>query len=140
VNELPPDAPRLRAILQYLDQQAADNEVVGIYLRLQRDAVRTALAKAEAQQPRQQTQPRPPRPPLTQLPTYAQGLLPARFKVVQRETDDGVVLVSLHQGDCDIDAGPTQWVDAHDAAVALSDGMAGCVYCRPYELLGLSSD
>jgi hypothetical protein len=47
-NELSPDPPRLRAILAHLDKQLAENETVGIYLSLQRDAVRAALARAEA--------------------------------------------------------------------------------------------
>lgn len=48
--ELPPDARRLRAILAYLDEQIAGHETVGIYLRLQREAVRAALTRAEKRQ------------------------------------------------------------------------------------------
>src|ERR1041384_1991749 len=42
MSALPPDAPRLRAILHHLDQQIADSETVARYLRLQRDAVAEA--------------------------------------------------------------------------------------------------
>lgn len=139
MSELPPDAPRLRAILAHLDQQAADNEAVGIYLRLQRDKVRAALARAETKEQRQPAR-RRRRPAPTQLPTYAQAGQPTRYKVVQRETDEGAVFVSLHLGDCDIDKGETQWLNAHEAMVALSDGIAGCVFCRPYDVLGFSQD
>ncbi|MEV5986824.1 DUF6233 domain-containing protein [Streptomyces sp. NPDC052051] len=48
MSALPPDAPRLRAILRHLEEQIADNETLGVYLRLQRDAVRAALTRAEA--------------------------------------------------------------------------------------------
>ncbi|MEU2875035.1 hypothetical protein [Streptomyces sp. NPDC007070] len=43
---LPPDPPRLRMILAYLERQIAETDVVGMYLRLQRDAVRKELASA----------------------------------------------------------------------------------------------
>ncbi|MFG2272072.1 DUF6233 domain-containing protein [Streptomyces chartreusis] len=46
--ELPPDARRLRAILAYLDEQIAGHETVGIYLRLQREAVRAELTRVES--------------------------------------------------------------------------------------------
>jgi hypothetical protein len=45
--DLPPDPPRLRAILAHLDKQLAENETAGISLRLQRQAVLTALEHAE---------------------------------------------------------------------------------------------
>ncbi|MFC8245009.1 DUF6233 domain-containing protein [Streptomyces chartreusis] len=48
--ELPPDARRLRAILAYLDEQLAGHETVGIYLRLQREAVRAELTRVESRQ------------------------------------------------------------------------------------------
>lgn len=48
--ELPPDARRLRAILAYLDEQIAGHETVGIYLRLQREAVRAELTRVESRQ------------------------------------------------------------------------------------------
>jgi hypothetical protein len=37
MSALPPDAPRLHAIMAFLDKQIADNETVGTYLRLQRN-------------------------------------------------------------------------------------------------------
>src|SRR4051812_14630081 len=139
MSELPPDVPRLRAILEHLEKQAADNETVGIYLRLQRDKVATALAQAEAAQPRKQKQKRPRPTSLPQMPAYAQAREPTRYKIVHRAAD-GSEFASLHLGDCDIDEGPTRWLDAHEATVALADGVAGCVFCRPYDVLGFSQD
>lgn len=64
--ELPPDARRLRAILAYLDEQIAGHETVGIYLRLQREAVRAALTRVESRQgpepPKSSEPPKPPKP------------------------------------------------------------------------------
>ncbi len=45
MSELPPDSPRLRAILAHLDKQLAENETAGIYLRLQRRAVLAVLER-----------------------------------------------------------------------------------------------
>ncbi|SEE30908.1 hypothetical protein SAMN04490357_7619 [Streptomyces misionensis] len=45
---LPPDPPCLRAILAHLKRQVAETETIGIYLRLQRDEVRKALARASS--------------------------------------------------------------------------------------------
>ncbi|MFJ5638675.1 DUF6233 domain-containing protein [Streptomyces sp. NPDC093223] len=71
MSELPPDPPRLREILAHLDQQLASTETLTTYLRLQRNAVQTALTRAERtpgprpvlaaprQQPRQLQQGRP---------------------------------------------------------------------------------
>ncbi|MFI2765126.1 hypothetical protein ACH5A3_40925 [Streptomyces echinatus] len=51
MRELPPDPPRLRAILAYLDQRIAETETAATYLRLRTSAVRQALAAAERQTP-----------------------------------------------------------------------------------------
>jgi hypothetical protein len=50
---LPPDPGRLRIILAFLNEQFAENETLTTYLRIQRDAVHEALARAErpAQEP-----------------------------------------------------------------------------------------
>ncbi|MEU2623026.1 DUF6233 domain-containing protein [Streptomyces sp. NPDC007157] len=47
MNELPPDTPRLRAILAHLDKQIADTDTVATYLRLQRGAVLAAISRAD---------------------------------------------------------------------------------------------
>lgn len=62
MSVLPPDAQRLRAILRRLDQQNAENETVGLYLRLQRDAVFDALTRAEDHSAQQSVPPPKHRP------------------------------------------------------------------------------
>ncbi|MGW7244218.1 hypothetical protein [Streptomyces sp. NPDC054804] len=44
MSELPPDPPRLRAILAHQDRQLADTETIAPYLRLPRDAVQATLS------------------------------------------------------------------------------------------------
>ncbi|MFF7748696.1 DUF6233 domain-containing protein [Streptomyces sp. NPDC007971] len=63
MSELPPDLPRLRAILAYLDRQVTDNETVGVYLRLRREAARKAVAAAEERAATEQPRPSRPRRP-----------------------------------------------------------------------------
>ncbi|MEU8718444.1 DUF6233 domain-containing protein [Streptomyces sp. NPDC048663] len=72
MSELPPGAPRLRAILAHLDQQIADTDTIATYLRVQRDAVQAALSRtgrtppprpalaASRQSPRQLQRSQPP--------------------------------------------------------------------------------
>ena len=86
MSELPPDPPRLRAILAHLDQQPADAETIGIYLRLQRDAVQAALSRAEAPPP--QPSQRPGRLPkgATGLPALAPAASPVGYVVQQKRT------------------------------------------------------
>lgn len=71
-NELPPDPPRLRAILAYLDQRILETETVATYLRLQTTAVRQALAAAEKQPCEARRLPPQPRPAL-QAPARQAG-------------------------------------------------------------------
>ncbi|MCX4578982.1 hypothetical protein OHB41_38520 [Streptomyces sp. NBC_01571] len=47
--ELPSDPPRLRMILDFLDEQVARNQTIGIYVSVQQKAVRHALSVAEGQ-------------------------------------------------------------------------------------------
>ncbi|MGV9348670.1 hypothetical protein ACWDSD_28405 [Streptomyces spiralis] len=47
MSELPPDSPRLQAILPHLDKQLAEYETAVIYLRLQPRAVLAALEHGE---------------------------------------------------------------------------------------------
>ncbi|MEU6318127.1 DUF6233 domain-containing protein [Streptomyces sp. NPDC047009] len=127
MSELPSDAERLRVLLAWLEEQVTDNDTVGIFLRLQRDAVAQALAQAaEGEQPTTPPPTAPAKPPrMTGLPTFT-GDRSVGFKVVERGD-----LVSLHLADCDVDDGPTRRVDAHEAVAALRDGLAACIMCRP---------
>ena len=134
MNDLPPDPARLRQVLAHLDQQRADNETVGIYLRLQRDAVQAALAQAEAP---------PARRP--RLPKGGAGLGPVTqisvrptFVVQQKRTPRGPEPAIIHLSDCSMIEGQAHPIGEHDARVALTDpNLEACAFCRPDTELGL---
>ncbi|MFL4904798.1 DUF6233 domain-containing protein [Streptomyces sp. MMS24-I2-30] len=133
MSELPPDPPRLRAILAHLEQQLADNETVGIYLRLQRDVVRRALTAAEpAPAPAQRKrQPDPPRQPTAQPGTYR-----LQSKIHPSHPEPPLI----HTWDCTMVHGQTSEIDAQQARLALTEefvGAAPCEFCRPDTELGL---
>jgi hypothetical protein len=62
---------------------------------------------------------------------------PTRFKIVHRVSGGGEEYATVHQTGCKTESGETRWVDAHEAYVALSDGVPGCSFCRPEVELGL---
>lgn len=134
MNDLPPDSVRLRAILEHLNKQVADNETVGIYLRLQRDAVQAALAKTDA--------PPPLRP---HLPKGGTGLGPTlqinvrpTFVVQQNRTPRGPEPAVIHVGDCSMIQGTPHPIGEHDARVSLTDpNLEACAFCRPDTELGI---
>ncbi|MEU6649486.1 DUF6233 domain-containing protein [Streptomyces sp. NPDC046900] len=155
--ELPPDPDRLRAILAWLDERHVENETVGIYLRMQRDAVREALARAEGGSPADPKSPpaepeRPrgrkntrssgggqPRP----LPTFTAPASGGRgstgFTVEQRAQAMGAERVLIHVDDCP-HAGEAQPIDPHGARASLLEGMEACPFCRPDGELGIETD
>jgi hypothetical protein len=100
MSALPPDPPRLRAILAYLDKQLAENETVGIYLRLQRQAVLAALEHAE-RPPRQQ---RPARKVKGggPLPGFAPPPVNTGYVVQQKRTPHGHEPAVIHLADCTV--------------------------------------
>ena len=59
MSDLPPDPPRLRAVLEHLERQVAETEAIGIYLRLRRDEVRKAVTRATSAPTRARTPQRP---------------------------------------------------------------------------------
>lgn len=136
MNELPPDPPRLRAILAHLDKEIAENETVAIYLRLQRDAVHAALARAEAP---------PQRRP--RLPKGGAGLGPVaqivprpRFVVQQKRTPCGPEPAIVHVDDCTMIEGTPHRISEHDARVSLTDPtIEPCAFCRPDTELGMDA-
>ncbi|MFC8515509.1 DUF6233 domain-containing protein [Streptomyces sp. NPDC057257] len=143
MDELPPDPARLRAILQYLDRQIADNETVGTYLRLQRDAVRKALDHTAPPQPR-------PRRANGHLPKGATGLpsfaptagggQAAGFVVERQPSAVGREPVRIHVNDCSSAVNPLP-VSAQDARAALLDPqVTACEFCRPDQELGMDLD
>jgi hypothetical protein len=65
---------------------------------------------------------------------------PARFKIVHKVSGGGEEYASVHQRGCTVDSGERRWIDAHEAWVALSDGVPGCTFCQPGVELGLDTD
>ncbi|MFC5215198.1 DUF6233 domain-containing protein [Streptomyces coerulescens] len=138
--ELPPDARRLRAILAYLDEQIAGHETVGIYLRLQREAVRAALTRVENRRA-----PEPPKPPRSQSPSALSPFAPSPemrqstgFVVQQKRTPNGPEPAVIHTGDCTMIEGTPHRIGDHDARAALTDpNIEPCAFCRPDSELGI---
>ncbi|ELP64161.1 DUF6233 domain-containing protein [Streptomyces turgidiscabies] len=127
MNELPPDPPRLRAILAHLDQQLAQSETIATYLRLQRDAVHRALTKTEhAASPQQRRQ--PPAKPKSEY-------------VSEREIHKGHPLgCTIHVGGCGMVARPVTGLTAEEARRALTRDAQffhPCELCRPDTALGI---
>ncbi|MBT2676806.1 hypothetical protein J7E95_39695 [Streptomyces sp. ISL-14] len=140
MTELPPDPVRLRAILAHLDKQLADNETVGIYLRLQRDAVRDALARAERQPTSPQASPQRNALGSAELPMYAPNSAERRatgFVVERQPRAVGPEPVRVHTDDC-LQPGQTHPISAQDARAALLDpNVIACAFCRPDTELGI---
>ncbi|MGF0177260.1 DUF6233 domain-containing protein [Streptomyces sp. Marseille-Q5077] len=139
MSALPPDATRLHAILSFLDKQIADNEAVGIYLRLQRDAVRQAIARAEVQQSNPQA-PQQPSPAVLRASTSSRRQGSTGFSVEQQPRALGPEPVRIHTDDCG-HGGVKHPISAHDARAALIDPQVeACPFCRPDDVLGLDLD
>ena len=140
MSELPPDAKRLRTILEWLDEQTAGNDTVLTYLRLQRDAVRRALGETE--QP-----PAPPAPtPQAPRPASVPGAAPRRegrstkFVVDHQPQAVGPEPARIHLDDCTSVVDP-QPISAQDARAALLDpSVESCPFCRPDTELGVDVD
>nr|WP_202458389.1 DUF6233 domain-containing protein [Streptomyces sp. SID5464] len=131
---MPPDSRRLRAILAYLDQQLADEETIVTYLRLQREAVRAALARAEAPPPRRSRLPKGG----TGLGPMAQIAPRPQFVVQQKRTARGPQPAIIHVGDCSMIEGTPYWITEHDARVSITDpNIEACQFCRPDTELGV---
>ncbi|MGW2492348.1 DUF6233 domain-containing protein [Streptomyces sp. NPDC001606] len=132
MSELPPDPSRLRAILVHLERQIAETDAVGIYLRLQRDAVRRALARAERppQQSRLRRKPEGGGPlPDSALPAYV---------VEQKRTPHGPEPAVVHLADCSMIQGAAHRIRADEARAALTDpAITACDFCRPDTELGM---
>ncbi|MGW8697685.1 DUF6233 domain-containing protein [Streptomyces eurythermus] len=137
MTELPPDPLRLRAILAHLERQVAENDTVGHYLRLQRDAVRQALARAEQPSPRHQ---RPARPVkgAGPLPALASTHVGTGFVVQQKRTPTGPEPALIHLSDCSMIEGAPHRIRADEARAALTDpSVTACIFCRPDTDLGI---
>ncbi|MFE9645290.1 DUF6233 domain-containing protein [Streptomyces sp. NPDC006365] len=141
MTDLPPDPPRLRAILAHLEQQIAENETVHTYLELQRDGVLQALDKAEGGEPqRAETPPlaartsNPPAPQSRRRPSKP-------FKLGRSHTPDGPLPSSVHLADCHMAGALPHFVHAMEARLAITDAnLEICQICRPDTLLDLDLD
>lgn len=143
MGDLPPDTARLGVILRWLEQQIADNDTVGVYLRLQRDAVRKALHEAQDGRhgtPERPTEGKPPAVPVAALP--ASPRRPGKpFRLERRRTQDGPLPVAVHTADCHMAGELTHAVNGMEARLALTDsGLPACEFCRPDLELGLDAD
>jgi hypothetical protein len=143
--DLPPDPERLRAILRWLEDRTAENETIGMYLRLQRDAAREALARAEGEQPaapepkpppRQKKQAAPERKGPLHTFTQRAGGGATGFTLELRTQAVGDERVIVHTADC-TSAGHADPIDPHDARGALVAGAEACRFCRPDAELGM---
>lgn len=141
VNELPPDPPRLRAILAYLDRQIAEHETIGTYLQLQRRDVQRALAATKRQAPPRPSasasQSRPQRPPQAER----MKLRPGTYMLESKIRPDHPRPPLVHIGGCNRAEGETNECTLRQAELALTQdavGAAACEHCRPDLSLGLS--
>ncbi|MFE0347509.1 DUF6233 domain-containing protein [Streptomyces griseoluteus] len=137
--ELPDDAPRLRALLAYLERQIADNATVATYLSLLRDDVRHALARAEQPAPRQRSM-RRAKGAGGPLPTAGLSR-PARagdydVELMRAPDDPGDIVV--HAAGCEETRGAPRRIRADEArALLVEPGIEPCPTCRPEVELGM---
>lgn len=105
MSDLPPDLPRLRALEAWLAGQAAPNETVATFLRLQLAAVRARIAEVEPAEP-------------------------AGFVVQRMRTGPDRPLAYLHRSGCWVASGPV--LGPEEARAALGrPGVLACDACRP---------
>ncbi|MEU5499542.1 DUF6233 domain-containing protein [Streptomyces griseofuscus] len=133
MSDLPPDPPRLRAILEHLDRQVAETETIGIYLRLQRDEVREALAWATSA---------PTRARGPQRPGPQQRAPSVEYLMESKSGPDDPLPVVVHVGACTIRQGrrTPSVISAQQAHMVLTDTVIGaepCPICRPENTLGI---
>ncbi|MFI1767545.1 DUF6233 domain-containing protein [Streptomyces sp. NPDC020800] len=126
MRELPPDPPRLRAILTHLERQVADADTITTYLRLQRHAVQQALAQAERPQRRQPkgqpaTRVRPPEPDW----------------YLDRGAGRTQPPIAVHARGCWALGSKAEGVSLDTARQALAAGVEACTACRPDTELGI---
>jgi hypothetical protein len=135
MNDLPPDAPRLREILAHLDGALAETEAVGIYLQLQRQAVQRALAAADrpARDPGPAPTPAPARPAV-------EAPRPTGYMVEKRLQEGHPLGAAIHVAGCRQTERETRPVTADEARQALigdAKFFRACDFCQPRAALGL---
>ncbi|MFI9391921.1 DUF6233 domain-containing protein [Streptomyces bauhiniae] len=133
---LPPDGPRLRAILAHLERQAAETEIIAQYLRFQAQAVREALARTERRPTRQHGR-------LAKGAKAVLGFSPTPrktgFVMERKQTATSHEPVLIHLTDCEkADAESATAIRPDEARSALVDpSFAACTRCRPENELGI---
>jgi hypothetical protein len=140
MSELPPDPPRLQAILGYLEQQLAATDTIATYLRLQRNAVQRALASAQPQ-----NTPRPPAPASRSRPQQPpretrMKLKPGTYMLEPKTGPNDPRPPLIHVGGCNRTERDTSECTLREAELALTPGLVGaeaCEHCRPDLSLGL---
>ncbi|MFF4902922.1 DUF6233 domain-containing protein [Streptomyces sp. NPDC001068] len=138
MNELPPDAPRLRAILAHLDQQIADTDTVGTYLRLQRGAVVSAISRAERQAIPRPVIAAPKRPPALADRRDTAVHPSARF-IIELPEKAGQA-APIHTSSCTKTLTRSRPIEADLARQGLVNdprGFTACTMCRPDTELGI---
>ncbi|MEU9149177.1 DUF6233 domain-containing protein [Streptomyces sp. NPDC048417] len=134
---LPPDPARLRVILAHLDKQMADHETLGVYLRLQRDAVQAAIARAERRAIPRPVISAPKRPPAAAR-GEADGRMSTRFIVERPASASKAALI--HTSDCTkgfTSSRPLEPDLARQVLVNDPAGFQACEFCRPDTELGI---
>ncbi|MEW2623672.1 DUF6233 domain-containing protein [Streptomyces sp. NPDC048106] len=133
MSDLPPDPPRLRAILTHLERQIAETETVGLYLRLQCEEVRKALARASSAPGRERPAQRPG--PRRRAPA-------AEYLMESKSGPADPLPVVVHAGGCTLRQGrrTPSAITAQQARIVLTDTVIGaepCPVCRPENKLGI---
>ncbi|MEU3521371.1 DUF6233 domain-containing protein [Streptomyces sp. NPDC006654] len=137
MNELPPDPPRLRAILAHLDKQIADTETVAAYLRLQRRDVVAAISRAERKAIPRPVISAPKRPPAAS-PRESSSRPSARFVVERPRGASKAALI--HISNCPKGFTASRPIEADLVRQALMNdpkGFQACDVCRPDTELGI---
>ncbi|MGW1622275.1 DUF6233 domain-containing protein [Streptomyces sp. NPDC002172] len=141
---LPPDTARLRVILAHLEHQMADHETVGIYLRLQHDAVRAALARAERRAVPRPVISAPKRPPGNRRAPGGgrepDGRPEIGYVVERNSPSDATAGAVIHIAGCARAPQDARTTEREVARKALADDprfFAACAHCRPDTELGI---
>ncbi|MYQ45539.1 hypothetical protein GTW40_10775 [Streptomyces sp. SID4985] len=136
MSDLPPDPPRPRAILAHLDRQITDNDTVGTYLRIRRNAVHNALAQADP--PTRQRPVRRAKGSRGPGPAAAHSSAATGYVVQHKRTPNGHEPAIIHLATCVVISGASEPVRANEARAALTEPtIEPCTACRPDTPLGM---
>lgn len=150
MSDLPPDAKRLEELLRWLDERIAENQTVGLYLALQRDAVQKALDAVDDTEDAEDGEGRLPAVGSSGRGTAAAAIPPTApdprrpgkpFRLERMKTEHGPLPTRVHTTDCSMAGDLAHAVNAVEARLAITDsGLPACEFCRPQLELGLDGD